>query len=102
MIAETVQIQIVQTLGPILVIVITHFLSNRKLDHITELSNSMLSSTIAKKEEADRKVEELKANDLLVAKTRIAELEKQVALITTPVVVAPPVVVPENLSKKGE
>lgn len=103
---EAVQMSLIQMAGPILVIVVTHMLSSAKLNHIAEVSNSMLTHTTAKKEEAEKRLEQVKVDELLVARTKIAELEKQVALMTTPVVVPviqpiAPVPVP-GVERKGE
>lgn len=60
-----------------------------KLDHITTLSNSVLSHTVEKKEEIEKKLEQAKVDELSEYKRKVIELEKQVALLT-PVVVVPP------------
>lgn len=82
--SEAVQHDLIVTLGPILFIIVSHYFSNRKLDVIKDLSNSMLSHTTSKKEEAEHKLEQTKAEELTSLKTRIAELEKQNALLTSP------------------
>lgn len=88
---EAVQLQLIISAASIITIVVTHLLTGSRLTkqdteikNIKELSNSMLSHTTSKKEEAEHKLEQTKAEELTSLKTRIAELEKQNALLTSP------------------
>ncbi len=83
--SDAVQIQLIITIG----FIVTQWLSYRrskrvetKVDHNVELSNSMLSHQVARKEEAEHKLEQTKQDELLVTKTKLAEAEKQIALLT--------------------
>lgn len=79
---EATQHDLIVTLGPILFIVVSHFFSNRKLNIITELSNSMLTHQVSKKEEIEHKLEQTKDEELSRARAKIIDLEKQVNLLT--------------------
>jgi len=56
--------------------------TEQKLDHNIELSNSMLSKTVAKKESAEHKLEQSNAETLAELKAKLAEKEATIALIT--------------------
>lgn len=55
-----------------------------KIDHNIELSNSMLSKTTEHKENLEKKLETDYLTQIATANTRISELEKQLALLTSP------------------
>lgn len=82
--SETVQLALITMIGPIITTVISHFLAGRKLNHITELSNSMLTQTKAEKDQAQKKLDENILTQLSAEKQKNAELEKQIALLTSP------------------
>lgn len=83
--SDAVQIQIIITVG----FIVTQWLSSRrskrvetKVDHNVELSNNMLSHTVAKKEEAEKKLDQTKTDELTVARTQLAEANRTIALLT--------------------
>ena len=56
---------------------------DQKLESIEKLSNSMLTHTTEKKEEAEHKLEQVKADTVMELKTKLAEAEKTIALLTS-------------------
>lgn len=55
-----------------------------RVDHNVELSNSMLTRTTERKEEAEKKVEQIKSDELLTLRTQLAEANRTIALLTKP------------------
>lgn len=83
--SDAVQIQLIITIG----FIVTQWLSYRrskrvetKVDHVETLSNNMLSHTVAKKEDAEKKLEQTKTDELTIARTQLAEANRTIALLT--------------------
>lgn len=56
--------------------------TEKKVDHNIELSNSMLTKTVAKKEVAEQKLEQTHVETVAELKTKLAEKEATIALLT--------------------
>ena|SRR6266446_1962057 len=93
--SDAVQIALIAATLPALLSIIsnvvTHVLSrgqlqkmDKKVDHNIELSNSMLSHTTEKKEEAEKKLEQSKTDELTILRTQLAEANRTIALMTNP------------------
>lgn len=68
-------------LTPVLLAIIAAVFS-RKLNHIVTLSNSMLSHTTLKKEEAEQKLERSKDDEIAMLRIQLAESNRTNALLT--------------------
>lgn len=89
--SEAVQLQLIISTASIITILITHWLTGRRLTgqdteikHIKELSNSTLTHVTDKKEAAEHKLEQARLDELTSLKSKVTELEKQNALLTNP------------------
>ena len=70
-------------LTPVMLAIVTGWFA-RKLNHITKLANSMLSHQVEKKEEVEKKLEQTKADELVILRTQLAEANRTIALMTKP------------------
>lgn len=70
-------------IGNVVTIVMQRWAS-RKLNTIEKLSNSMLSHQVEKKEEAEKKLEQSKTDELTILRTQLAEANRTIALMTKP------------------
>ena len=58
--SESIQVALIVAAGPVLVVLVSHVLSNKKLDHITVLTNSTLTKANNRINTLEHQVAELK------------------------------------------
>lgn len=69
-------------LAPNITAFVSHMIQSNKLNHITDNTNNTLSQVSAKKENAEIKLEQNLLTQLAAEKTKVSDLEKQLALQT--------------------
>lgn len=90
--SDTVWLALIAAGFPVITTIVSHILNRGQLKkqdvtlaNVEKLANSTLQHTEQKKDEALQKLEQVKIDQLTAAHAKIAELEKQVALMTAPI-----------------